>query len=156
MSALTKALLGTLPGLTTLTCLGLIGWMWLPYNREVTAAPPPVMPSASEVSAVSEILETGAEQLVARPLFHRSRRPHVEEEVVPPPPEEVTLSLTGVLDSDDVQIALLRLSNSPELLRRRVGETVGDWRIVEITEASITVVAPNGDEQVIILSPTNP
>ncbi|MEM9787875.1 MAG: hypothetical protein AAF801_15340 [Pseudomonadota bacterium] len=157
MSRLTQATVGVLPSLTILICLGLAGWMWLPFNRDMTATPrPPQASAANSASQRAGILEAGAQQLAERPLFHMSRRPHVEAEVAPAAPVEVTLSLTGVLDSDDVQIALLRLSNSPDLLRRRVGETVGDWRIVDITNTSITVVATSGEEQIIGLSSTSP
>ncbi|MDX8353219.1 hypothetical protein [Cognatiyoonia sp. IB215182] len=158
MSGLTKATLGVLPTLTTLTCLGLAGWIWLPYNDD-GASRQQIQPTTitSQAEAGPDQLETGAEELVARPLFHISRRPPAAPESAPEPaPVEVTLSLTGVIESGDVQIALLRLSNNPEPLRRRVGENVGDWRITDITKTSITVVAPNGEEQIIGLSPTSP
>lgn len=158
MKRMTNAILRILPGLTILICLGLAGWIWLPFNgppSQQIAAPAPNPTQAA--TPIAETLETGAQQLTERPLFHMTRRPPAPaEEAAPAAPVEVTLSLTGVLDSDDVQIALLRLSNSPELLRRRVGEEIGDWLIVDITKTSITVIAKNGESQIIALSPSSP
>ncbi len=156
MSRMTKTILTTLPSITAVTCLGLAGWIWLPFEDGQTITPQTNVTSPVPTNQTADLIESGAQQLTERPLFHISRRPPAEEEVVEPAPVQVTLSLTGVLDSDDVQIALLRLSNSPELLRRRVGETVGDWRITAITNSSITVVTRDGQEQIIGLSPTNP
>lgn len=158
MSRLTKTMLGVLPTVTTLTCLALAGWIWLPYNdqqapRALTAAPVP----GTAPQAQSDQLSTGAEALSARPLFHMSRRPHAAPEAAAAPePAQVTLSLTGVLGSGDLQIALLQLSNTPGLLRRRVGESVGDWRILAMTKTTITVVTPDGEQQVIGLSRSSP
>ncbi|MDX8350551.1 hypothetical protein SLH49_21385 [Cognatiyoonia sp. IB215446] len=158
MSRLTKATLGVLPTITTLTCLGLAGWIWLPYNDESTARQQTqAVVTPAPATTIADELNAGAEALVSRPLFHISRRPPAAPEAAPEAaPVEVTLSLTGVIESGDVQIALLRLSNNPEPLRRRVGENVGDWQITDITKTSITVVAPNGEEQIIGLSPSNP
>ena len=71
-------------------------------------------------------------------------------------PVSVTLTLTGVLDSDNDQIALLRLSNSPELLRKRVGETVGEWTILGITKTTVSVQNASGEESLIGLSSASP
>lgn len=142
------------PVVATLACVVLAGVMWLPLNQSVTTRNT-VVPGTDTQTPEDEslaLLADGAQSLLERPLFHITRRPPVAAQAVEAAPVQVTLSLTGVLNNDDVDIALMRLSNSPELLRRRVGDQVGDWQIVEITQTSVTVVTPDGTEQIIGLS----
>ena len=144
MKRMTNAILRILPGLTILICLGLAGWIWLPFNgppSQQIAAPAPNPTQAA--TPIAETLETGAQQLTERPLFHMTRRPPAPaEEAAPAAPVEVTLSLTGVLDSDDVQIALLRLSNRRHHKnvehRHRQKWLVSDYRLVSVIAVKLT------------------
>lgn len=145
------------PIVATIVCLALAGSIWLPLNQE----PPQVGVGGPETAPVSEnnssleFLADGAQSLVERPLFHVTRRQPAEAQVVQAAPAQVTLSLTGVLKNDDIYIALLRLSNNPQLLRHRIGDEVGGWQILDITQTSITVRTPDGEQQIIGLSSSN-
>jgi hypothetical protein len=103
-----------------------------------------------------EVLAEGARNLVGRPLFHITRRPPVIATVAEPAPVAITLSLTGIVNDENDRIALMRLSNRPDLLRRRVGEKIGNWEIEEITDTSVVVISSDGERQVIALSSGNP
>lgn len=145
------------PIAATIACIGLAAAIWLPISEaspQNLPANPIADPSAAERDS-ADLLATGAQSLVERPLFHVTRRPPVAEPTVEVAPVAVTLSLTGVVNNGDVDIALLRLSNSPELLRLRVGDQAGDWEILNISKTAVTVLTPEGQEQVIGLSSSN-
>ena len=146
------------PALASAICLLLAGAIWLPLNDDtpVASVPQSFVGTAVDAEATAKALEVGAQQLLDRPLFHTTRRPPLETAATQVAPVQVTLALTGVLNNNDVQIALLRLSNSSEILRRRLGEQVGDWRIISITKTSVTVLSGDGQEQVIGLSSAKP
>ena len=142
----------------TLICLALAGFIWLPLNQEAPQirADGSQNPTASEDNTSLEFLAVGAQSLVERPLFHVTRRPPAEAQVAQAAPEQILLSLHGVVKNNDVYIALVRLSNNPQLsLRRRVGDDVGGWEILDITQTSVTVRTPEGDQQIIGLSSSN-
>jgi hypothetical protein len=146
------------PVFASAVCLLLAGAIWLPLDSEVPAAPAmqSTAGTTADAEATADELASGAQQLLNRPLFHITRRPPAETAITPAAPVQVTLALTGVLNNDDVQIALLRLSNSPELLRRRVGDQVGEWRILSITKTAVIVLSGDGQEQIIGLSSASP
>lgn len=146
------------PAAASAICLFLAGAIWLPFDNETPAAPKALSTTEADADAeaTTEALAAGAQELLNRPLFHITRRPPAETAITPAAPVEVTLALTGVLNNDDVQIALLRLSNNPELLRRRVGDQVGEWRILSITKTAIIVLSGDGQEQIIGLSSASP
>jgi hypothetical protein len=146
------------PTLVTTLCVGLAGIVWLPLNQDAAVTPAAATGNFIEqgTQSATDTLANGAQNLLERPLFHVTRRPPEEAQAVQIEPVQITLTLTGVLNNEDVQIALLRLSNSPELLRRREGEQVGDWRILDISQSSITVLTADGQEQVIGLSSAIP
>ncbi len=147
------------PTVATFICIAVGTLIWVPSNRNQLAqdAPATSQPNLAEMPNAKTLLASGAEELVTRPLFHVTRRPPTD--AVPAPqaaPAELTLSLTGILNSDDVQIALMRLSNSPELLRGRIGDQIGPWRIVDITQTAVTVLSDDGGLQLLNLTQVAP
>lgn len=145
------------PIVAALMCFGLAGLMWLPLS-DAGPTDLPTTPNADAEPTTgqsAELLAVGAQTLIERPLFHVTRRPPAVEPTVEVAPVQVTLSLTGVVNNGDVDIALLRLSNSPQLLRLRVGDQVDEWEILNITKTAVTVLTPDGQEQVIGLSSSN-
>ena len=145
------------PVAAAMVCIGLAALIWLPLGNadpQGIPATPNTDTDATERGS-ADVLATGAQSLVERPLFHVTRRPPAIEPTVEAVPVQVTLSLTGVVNNGDVDIALLSLSNSPELLRLRVGDHAGDWQILDITKTAVTVLTPDGQEQVIGLSSSN-
>ncbi len=146
------------PTVTTLICVALALALWLPSGDDTALLNRNATPAvAEEGPEIEQVLAMGAEALLARPLFHVTRRPPAQAATAAPAaPAELTLSLMGILNSDDVQIALMRLSNSPELLRRRVGEQVGPWRVIEITQRAVTVQSEDGNLQALNLTSGRP
>jgi hypothetical protein len=159
MSGFSKHIQKTVPLSAGLLCIVLAGLIWMPLTQDGPSAlvktdTTAIQPTRPDTKA---ILAEGAQELAARPLFHITRRPPVEAAVEPQPaPVAVTLSLTGIVNSDDVQIAIMRLSNQSELVRGQVGDQVGDWKIEDMTETSVTVIAPDGSRQVINLTRGDP
>lgn len=145
------------PIVATVICIGLAVLMWLPLQQISSQDVTPVAQAASETRADPSIalLADGAESLVERPLFHVTRRQPQAQEVVQAAPVRETLFLTGVVNNGDVDIALLRLSTRQEPLRGRVGDNIGDWQILDITNTAIKVLNPEGEEQIIGLSSAN-
>lgn len=143
----------TVPLAAGLLCAVLAGIMWMPLNQipQASDLPPEqaVTPAGPDPQTV---IADGAEILLDRPLFHMTRRPPVVEAAPAPVPVVVTLSLTGIVENDNVQVALMRLSNQPDLFRARVGEKVGNWEIAAITQTSVTVINPDGMREVIDLA----
>lgn len=156
MISLSAPLQRAIPAAAGLVSLVLAGVIWMPLTRDAPVTLPPSanqqVPDGPDPSAV---LQDGAEELLARPLFHMTRRPPVEAAPVAPAPVVVTLSLTGIVNDENDKIALMRLSNQPDLLRLRVGQTVGNWQVEEITDTSVIVASADGERQVISLS-SNP
>lgn len=151
--SLSTSIQRTVPLAAGLLCAVLAGVMWMPLGQSPTAsdlpqAAPPADPGPDPQSVIAE----GAEQLLARPLFHMTRRPPEVATVPEPAPVVVTLSLTGIVENDNVQVALMRLSNEPDLFRVRVGEKVGNWEIIEITPTSVTLITPEGERETITLT----
>ncbi len=147
----------TVPLAAGLICVVLAGVIWMPLGRDGQApSPPATQPTASDAPDTMEVLAEGARNLVGRPLFHITRRPPVIATVAEPAPVAITLSLTGIVNDENDRIALMRLSNRPDLLRRRVGEKIGNWEIEEITDTSVVVISSDGERQVIALSSGNP
>lgn len=147
----------TVPLTAGLICVVLAGVIWMPLGRDSQATPPPATQSTpSDAPDAMEVLAQGAQHLVERPLFHITRRPPVIATVEEPAPVAITLSLTGIVNNENDRIALMQLSNRPDLLRRRVGEKIGNWEIEEITDTSVVVISSDGERQVISLSSGNP
>ncbi|WP_108813296.1 hypothetical protein [Loktanella sp. Alg231-35] len=147
----------TVPLAAGLICVALAGIIWMPLVRDGEAAPLPAAQSVpSDAPDAMAVLAERSQDLVERPLFHITRRPPVVATVAEPAPVAITLSLTGIVNDENDRIALMQLSNRPDLLRRRVGEKIGNWEIEEITDTSVVVISSDGERQVISLSSGNP
>jgi hypothetical protein len=155
---LSKHIQQTVPLAAGLLCVVLAGVIWMPLAQDGsrTLAAPDGSTSRPTGPDTKTILAEGAQELLARPLFHITRRPPVEATVPQAAPVAVTLSLNGIVNSDDVQIAIMRLSNQSELIRGQVGDRVGDWEIEDITETTVTVITPTGSRQVFKLTQGDP
>ena len=146
------------PLVAAVASLAVAGWIWLPQERDLAPATTSTLSIAGNGSQenLEAALQDGAQQLLQRPLFHVTRRPPRQAEQVTAAPVNVTISLTGILDDNDIQIAILRLSNNPELQRKRIGETIGEWTIIDITKTTVTIRDQNGQEQLIGLTSARP
>lgn len=146
----------TVPLAAGLLCVVLAGIMWMPLGQSPDASDLPPEQTRTQTGPDAEaIIAEGAQTLLARPLFHITRRPPVVATVAEPVPVVVTLSLTGIVESDNVQVAIMRLSNSAELFRAQIGEKVGNWEIEDITQTSVTVITPEGAREVLALTQGN-
>lgn len=146
----------TVPLAAGLLCAVLAGVMWMPMGQPPSASSLPPETAATDTGPDPQaIIAEGAQNLLARPLFHMTRRPPEVATVATPAPVVVTLSLTGIVENDNVQVALMKLSNRPEVFRVSVGEKVGNWEIAEITPISVTVVTADGQREIINLSKSN-
>ena len=154
---LSKHIQETVPLAAGAICLLLAGIVWMPLNQTPTFNDKEQdTQSAEDAQAViDDQLSAGALELLQRPLFHITRRPPEVAAAPVPAPVIVTLSLTGVINSDNVEIALMRLSNRPELFRAQVGDRVGDWTVTDITESAVSVLKSDGTEQTISLNSGN-
>lgn len=146
----------TVPLAAGLLCAVLAGVMWMPLGQSPNASDlPPPTTAADTGPDPQEVIAEGARELLARPLFHITRRPPEVATVAEPAPVVVTLSLTGIVENNNVQVALMRLSNQPDLFRVNVGEKVGNWEIEEITSTSVTVITADGQRETITLTQNN-
>ncbi|GFE66484.1 hypothetical protein [Litoreibacter roseus] len=132
--------------LFSMICLAMALLVWLPGQ-----ATDPAPTAASDVNApetadasLTRVADSAA-PLTARPLFHITRRPPAEAQPVAAP--KIVLSLAGIVNDDDVDIAVLRLSNGPRLYRRREGERLGKWTVQSISEGTVIVVTDEGETQ---------
>ena len=136
-----------------LLAIVLSGVVWMPLGQEPrldrSAEGADAAPSGPDPGTV---IAEGAQELLARPLFHMTRRPPATAAVAEPVPVVVSLSLTGIVENDNVQVALMKLSNSPQLFRATVGDRIQNWEITEFTPTSVTVTTPNGASEKIMLS----
>jgi hypothetical protein len=146
----------TVPLAAGLLCAVLAGVMWMPLGQSPSASDLPPETTATDTGPdPQEVIAAGAQELLARPLFHITRRPPEVATVAEPAPVVVTLSLTGIVENNNVQVALMRLSNQPDLFRVNVGEKVGNWEIEEITSTSVTVITADGQRETITLTQNN-
>ena len=126
--------------------------IWLPKGASTEFNQPPVaVETGSSFAASEDMIASSVAPIAERPLFDMSRRPIVEEVVEPAPVAEVTLSLVGILDSDDEEIALFRLSNSEEIFRLRAGQSVGGFKLEEINDGNVRVSTPDGEAKSLML-----
>lgn len=146
-----------------------LGWLNLSWTR----TPLDLSPLRAERASPTEWAKTGPEdpppdlraemgETLARPLFHRTRRPFappppppveavfVEEEAPPimePEPVEMPpeLALAGVSLAKSGNRALLGLLSGAEVRWYGLGEAIEGWRVETITEAA--VVLADGDRR---------
>lgn len=146
----------TVPLAAGLLAIVLAGVIWMPLGQEPSLTlPEDAANTAPAGPDANTVITQGAQELLARPLFHMTRRPPEIATVAEPVPVIVTLSLTGIVENDNVQVALMKLSNNPELFRARVGDKIRNWEVVEITPTSVTVITPDGASEVITLTQGN-
>lgn len=132
--------LGGLLGLMIFAAFGAASvWMWLPPNT--------AQPTTTDVPEEGKVLSDNAQSLAAliavtteRPLFHASRRP-VQAPAAAPAPQapELVLSLVGVIVDGNDKVALVRISNSPELYRVAAEGRLAEWQILRIGEDFVEV-----------------
>ena len=133
--------LGAASGLLALLAAGQgmglgAGYSLAPDAGEPTAdAPAPAL--ASEGARMRPWADYG--QVLARPLFNESRAPEIEEtsaEGEAPATQPLTVALTGVILTRDVQIALVTDPAKNETERVRVGQPLAGeragWTLVEL------------------------
>ncbi len=86
------------------------------------------------------------EEIAARPLFDKSRRPPVEEKAaaVPVraiPAADLRLNLEGVAMNGGIRFALIRDRQSNEIHYLKPGDTVGDYRVIRVQATSVKLDA---------------
>lgn len=146
----------TVPLAAGLLSIVLAGLIWMPLGQEPRLSSRDGAEAAAPTGPDPQtLIAAGAQELLARPLFHITRRPPEIATVAVPAPVVVTISLTGIVESDSVQVALLRLSNNNQMFRARVGDKVGNWEVLDITPSAVTVITPDGKREVIGLSQGN-
>lgn len=111
-----------------------------------------------ELNSYSEVVE--------RPLFSQSRRPFVPPPVEPkvakpepskqavvqrkkpePPKPVLRVSLLGIASTDETRIALLSNQDTGQQHQLRIGDTLLDWTLVEITEMSVSFRTGSEEKQ---------
>jgi hypothetical protein len=76
-------------------------------------------------------------EVLARPLFNRSRRPNLAAEDAARP--VTSLELVGIVIAPDNRLALLQYGNPPKLVRAGIGQTIAGWTIAEIRPEDVLV-----------------
>lgn len=136
------------------------GWIaaspWLAAKSEKAASNEVASPAAMALPSVPESDRPGdLAAFLERPLFSAARRPPPPEapgEPIEDPMADMLFGryeVAGVVKLGDKAVAMLRDARDGTLLRIRVGDTVGDADVVDITLESLTfqsggdtVVAP--------------
>lgn len=119
----------------------------------VVAAPPEVSPGDEPTNEAATLLfpsEDLITDIVARPLFSPSRRP--------PPPialqredgnevvdDKPVLELIGTILVGERHIALLK-HPTEGLLRRKPGERIGDWKLIDVRDQRVSLESEDGQE----------
>jgi hypothetical protein len=134
-------------------------WLLLDGARRRSAQTPPVRatgtleapPSAGpdfSLPALEAYPET-----VNRPLFMENRRPGVDVVEAPPPPAPVTpmnLKLMGVVQTPAGKTALL-VDGKGKYQRKRTGDTLDSWMLVDIGSNQVTFQQGDKRESVTLL-----
>jgi len=89
-------------------------------------------------------------EIVARPLFFPSRRPALigedqQPQTVDPPDDKPVLELIGTILVGDLHIALLK-HPIEGLIRRKPGESIGDWTLLDIGNQRVSLLSEDGQE----------
>lgn len=171
--------LGACSGVLSLLALGQgvglgKGYSLAPVGGEA-ADEPPAPALVHEAARMRPWVEYG--QVLARPLFNESRAPEIEESSADseaPPAQPLTLALTGVILTRDLQIALVTDPATNDTERVRVGQPLAGeragWTLVELrpraavfegaglgrTELPIIVEPPGGAASPIAAVPVAP
>lgn len=93
------------------------------------------------------------EAIVERPLFSHNRQPQEESaiEIIPvqkTPVKKPDLQLTGIVLSDDEQVALIKVRKNPRLKRVKLNEKVQGWTLIELKSNSAKLTS--GDQELVL------
>jgi len=119
----------------------------------VVAAPPELSPGDEPSNLPATLLlpsEDLITDIVARPLFSPSRRPPSPLALQPDDGDEVTddkpvLELIGTILVGERHIALLK-HPTDGVIRRKPGERIGDWRLVDVRDQRVSLESEDGQE----------
>lgn len=105
----------------------------------------PEAPVAKAQPAKASVAEAAgpsvAGDATARPLFARRQAPPPAPVVAKPPPAAPAFRLAGVLWGDAERLAVLQLPDDAGHRRVRLGESVDDWTLSELTPRTATFSA---------------
>ncbi len=134
-----------------------LGWQvvatWTTVSLEVTPAPPlPSQPDRGEEALLRFPLDKSkgmATVIAGKNLFDPTRQQHDEEEgvveVAIPPPDH--LKLVGVLQlSGEEQAFFTDAQRGGKVVRVRVGEEIGQYRLTQAEHGSVTLAFSDGEE----------
>ncbi|MGD8644158.1 MAG: hypothetical protein PVI15_07715 [Chromatiales bacterium] len=96
------------------------------------------------------------EEIVQRPLFRNDRRPYEPEPVVSaaaPDPTLNYLTLTGIINSPDVALALFLDRRSNKVLRVEPGGDVGGWEVTEVDRYTVRLRRGAEERELMLLEP---
>jgi len=131
------------------------GLLWLVVHQSIDDRPTlsDVIAAPVETSEKEEAVETQSiivlpsedliRGIVERPLFSATRRPALPATPEPPkadktPDETLSLELIGTVLVGDVHIALLQ-HPTEGLLRRRPGQSIGNWTLVHVERHRVSL-----------------
>ena len=101
-----------------------------------------------ELADISEF-----DEIIQRPLFSNSRKPEEEnvEKIVKPeikikPVKKPEFMLTGIVLTNEEELALIKSRKEPRIQRLRLDETIEGWKLIEIDPG--LVILSSGDQQI--------
>ncbi len=98
----------------------------------------------SQVNSLANISEF--EEITQRPLFSSDRQPAkevAEQETIQAPARNPDLKLTGIVLSDEGQVALIKSRKDPKLKRIKLEESINGWKLIEIKSNSVKLESRN-------------
>ncbi len=130
--------------------LGIVLSLWPLMAAAADEGVPPQDPKPSLSPLANPLVKQSLSSLDMtrqRPLFAPSRhkppppekRPVVAVTPPPQPPPPPTVSLLGIVKEDDGTRAVLKSGGSDKVVRVRIGDDVGGWKIAEITARRVTL-----------------
>lgn len=147
--------------LLALTCLGLAVLIYRGIDRDHSAPLPPerrpqvsldAIKRAETRAAAADVFRpapiTAYDEIVARPLFHSTRRPVAEHEDPrrAGAASDSPLYLTGIVMEGGRTAAFFKVKDAPQMVRVAPGGAVDGW-IVEAIDADSVVVAKKGKRE---------
>ncbi|MEO0370125.1 MAG: hypothetical protein AAF231_01585 [Pseudomonadota bacterium] len=148
MKRLGSHMMGAVFALIALTMAAAVWILPAPAGETARATPAPTQ-NIAEAAPLNLVV------LTARPAFDRTRRPLVVKATpapTAPKPAAITLSLHGVIGNADGGLtALFRMSNTPELLARRIGEEIGVFTVTSIEAKQALLRGDDGTTQTLLL-----
>jgi hypothetical protein len=141
LSFVQEVLLAAAAGLALLLVVEV--WLVIPEPASdgepavVGTLPPSTAPSIDAPSYALPPRDT-LRAFVERPLFEKTRRSAVKAYVPKENAVEIAdVTLIGIVIQSDERIAILRVQSGARPVQVRMGDAVGDWRIVDITQNSV-------------------